>query len=589
MSDRRPGLEANALLPEELPSGAELLARGRKLGAGLPVTPTRYLATRGFRDERERKRAARERGEVTTHINLGYKNWELAAEAVNEINDRGRHLGFHVDRMALTADRRMGLPPKMRAEAIPETGQMLEGPEDWMGTGCDIDTQCECDDHNIGSPAAVHNTEWAIRSGMTYIGNLAQISYEYPLWPDDVSRLARSVEALGMLAAHREHCVLHNYLDDGFCGSFHDVTTMVGWAMLCRYLSSELVGIEQSQTHGSQWADPTYKQAFALALEAINPDGTPSALTHGDTNSFRPEDSFDRNAALLAIDAYHSAQRELTHPTGASLHVTPVSEAIRIPTIDDLVQSLTIGAEAVARARAAPGAIDWRPVYELRDRMLDGGRIVYERMHKGLAELGVDMRDPLQILLATTRLGAVKLEELFGAGEPDETYPRGRRPLVISEVLRRLFAWRDEVLTDVRERGGLPKLEAMRIVVASGDIHEYGLFVVCDLLERCGATVINAGTSVPPSEIAKVAREADAEAVAVGTYNGMALGLGTELAKELRRRDLTPQVFLGGRLTEERDGENSVDVREELRERGLHTCETIGEMIAGIRATMADQ
>src|SRR5207245_5565083 len=93
-----------------------------------------------------------------------------------------------------------------------------------------------------------------------------------------------------------------------------------------------------------------------------------------DTNSIGVRDNFDRNATLVAVDAYFSALREVRQPTGAALHVTPVTEAVRIPTVDDLDQSLIIGQEAIARARATPGLVDWRPIERLRQQMLSGGR-----------------------------------------------------------------------------------------------------------------------------------------------------------------------------------------------------------------------
>ena len=44
---------------------------------------------------------------------------------------------------------------------------------------------------------------------------------------------------------------------------------MVGWALFMRHVT-DLIGVDQSQTFGSQWTDPTLKQAYGLALDAIN-------------------------------------------------------------------------------------------------------------------------------------------------------------------------------------------------------------------------------------------------------------------------------------------------------------------------------
>jgi methylmalonyl-CoA mutase cobalamin-binding subunit len=576
------------LLPEDLPRGSDLVKAGRDRGRLLEVPTSRYCRERGVRSEREYKAYARDNGIQTTFVNVGYETWDETADVLNELAARGRAKGYVVDRATLIVDRRMGLPPELRPTAVPETGLMFNDDAEWLATGRDVGTQCQYADHNLFSPAALLNTEAAMKAGISYIGNLSQISWGWPPWDDDVERFCRTVQALGMISAKREVFVVENYQDDGFPGSFYDVATMLGWALFLRRVT-DLVGVDQSQTFGSQWSDPVLKQAYGLALDAINDTRVPPAVIHSDTNSIDVQGDFDRNAAMVAIDLYFTATRELRYPTGAALHATPVTEAVRIPTVDDLDQSLVIGHEALRRARATPGVVDWSPIKRLRDRMLDGGRRVFANLMAGLRELGVDTDDPLQLLLATYRIGAAKLEELFHAGSPDPAYPRGFEPVVMSEVARRLLAWRDDAIRRIGHDGGLPDLSGVKVVAASGDIHEYGLFVVREVLDRCGAAVIDLGTSVGSEDLAKVSREAAADAVAVSTLNGGALGFARNIKREFAKRDISPAVFLGGRLTEARGEDNSVDVREDLRHLGVHPCDTIDDMVRKIRAELAGQ
>jgi methylmalonyl-CoA mutase cobalamin-binding subunit len=574
------------LLPADLPSGPALVKAGRDRAAAFEIPASKYCRERGVRSEREYKAIARDSGILTTFINIGYETWEETASVLNELAARGRANGYVIDRATLIVDRRMGLPPELRTGAVRETGLMFDDLDEWLSTGEDVATQCQYADHNLFSPAAVMNTEAAMRSGISYIGNLAQISWGWPPWDDDVERFCRTVQALGMLSAKRDLFVVENYHDDGFQGSFYDVATMVGWALFMRHVT-DLIGVDQSQTFGSQWSDPMLKQAYGLALDAINTDRVPPAVIHSDTNSMGVHDNFDRNATLVALDAYFSALRETRQPTGAALHVTPVTEAVRIPTVDDLDQSLIIGQEAIARARATPGLVDWRPMEQLRDRMLTGGRRVFANIITGLRQLGVDSNDPLQLLLATYRVGAVKLEELFHAGKPDRAYPRGFEPVVMSEVAHRLLAWRDDTVARITGDGGLPDLSGIKVVAASGDIHEYGLFVVAQVLGRCGATVIDLGTSVGSEDLAKVAREAAADALAISTLNGGALGFAQNIQRELTKRHINPPLFMGGRLTESRGNEDSVDVRDDLRRLGVHPCDAVDDMVREIRHTLA--
>jgi methylmalonyl-CoA mutase cobalamin-binding domain/chain len=241
----------------------------------------------------------------------------------------------------------------------------------------------------------------------------------------------------------------------------------------------------------------------------------------------------------------------------------------------------------VKKARLDGGLIDWDPIYDVRDRILEGGRRVFKKLISGLAELGVDTKDPLQLLLATRRLGGSKLEELFGAGEPSSDYPRGFEPVVASDTLLRLLDRRDGVLEAIKLEGA-PDLEGLRIVTASNDIHEYGLFVLSGVLQHLGAKVTDLGTSVSTQEIAKVAVETDADVVALSTYNGMALSLGRQLLDELRSRGVGAPLFMGGRLNEDIGGEGAVDVRQRLREAGVHPADTVEQMVFDLQPILTD-
>jgi methylmalonyl-CoA mutase cobalamin-binding domain/chain len=568
----------------------DLVEAGRKRARTIPLGRSRYTEIHGVASDREYKERCRDAKTITTYLNLGYKSWSETAAALNEISARGRQLGFRLDRVSLIPDRRMGLPPDLRDKALEETGIMMRSEADWMGAARDTPVEPIWNDHNLGSPAALVNTEAALRAGFGYVGNLAQHNYGYPLWDDDVEQIARTVEAIGMIAEKAaDGIVLEAYIEDGFAASFHDLATALGWCMFHRYIAEELIGAPHSQSFGSTFSDPLLKQAFGLALDAINVHRVPPSFTHGDTNSFGPTDPFDRNAVIVSLDVYYTIARELRYPTGGAVHATPVSEAQRIPTVDELVQSLVIISEAEQRARLSGHLLDWRPILETRDRILEGGRKVHDKILAGLSELGVDIRDPLQLLLATRRLGGSKIEELFGAGEPDQSFPRGFKPIVPSDTLRRLMERFQEEMSTVTKDDRAPDLRGLRIIAASGDIHEYGLFVVSQVLNRLGAKVINLGTSVTSQTIAKVAVETDADAVALSTYNGGALSLGRQLLKQLNERGLRTAVFMGGRLTEDLPNNAAADVSNELEAEGVATCKTSADMVLRLKPILAAQ
>ncbi len=572
------------LVPSGLPASAELIREGSARGERITPQITRYQRLHGVTSERFYKERCRGDGTITHYINLGLKSWPETRDALALIDEECQRRSLRVDRVSLTADRRMGLPPETRAGAVEETGIMFWTPEDWAGISREIEPQGIINDHAIGSPASVVNAAAAIEAGVSYVGNLSQMSYGYPGAGSDVDQMICTVVAIAMVAAKKAHgVVLDSYIDDGYCASFHDAATSLAWCMLHRYVAEDLIGAAYSPGYGSSFADPVLKAAFGRALDAINVSRVPPSVVHGDTNTLDPSYALDRHAATVTCDVFFSIANELAQPTGTSVHATPLTEPRRIPTIEDIIQSLEIANEAERRARVSLPLIDWRPVDALRDRIVEGGRRVYERVLQGLAALGVDTADPLQLLVATRRLGAARIEELYGAGPPDSDFPRGFRPLVPTDTLRRALERRAAVVSESRERVPGLQLRGVRIVAASGDVHEYGLDVVTHALGELGCEVIDLGTSVDNELIAAAAAETAADAVALSTYNGVALSVVEDLVKRLAERGIRRPLFVGGRLTQDLGDAKSVDVSDRVAELGALPCGSVGEMLVQLR------
>ncbi len=185
MSTSHPDLEQ--LIPADLPDGRELVRAAKERAAGIPVGRARYVEMHGVKSDREYKERCRADGTITTYINLGYKTWDETRAALDEIVAAGKKRHFTLDRVSLIPDRRMGLPPGLREQALAETGIMMYTEEDWNGAARDTPVMPVWNDHNVGSPAATVNTEALLRAGFGYIGSLAQHQYGYPLWDDDAA------------------------------------------------------------------------------------------------------------------------------------------------------------------------------------------------------------------------------------------------------------------------------------------------------------------------------------------------------------------------------------------------------------------
>src|SRR3954454_10778917 len=109
----------------------------------------------------------------------------------------------------------------------------------------------EAADNTIGGPGSVEDARDALQSGTSSIGVLSQYSWRWPYYDDDVSQTTQVLTAAGMLAAFKdEGVVFDSYLEDGYPGVFHDYANYVGWAMVERYISEELIGAAYSPSWG---------------------------------------------------------------------------------------------------------------------------------------------------------------------------------------------------------------------------------------------------------------------------------------------------------------------------------------------------
>ena len=119
-------IDIETLIPRDLPNGMELVERGRQRARAIDVPIGRYPRLRNVGSDREYKERCRAEGKITTYINLGYKTWAETREAIEYIQAKGRQLGFELDRVSLIPDRRMGLPPELRSQALEETPDRMQ-------------------------------------------------------------------------------------------------------------------------------------------------------------------------------------------------------------------------------------------------------------------------------------------------------------------------------------------------------------------------------------------------------------------------------------------------------------------------------
>jgi methylmalonyl-CoA mutase cobalamin-binding subunit len=352
--------------------------------------------------------------------------------------------------------------------------------------------------------------------------------------------------------------------------------------MFERYLIDEVMGSRLSIAYGGLTHNPVSKTAVILALEKIKPEGTFNSFYHCNTTAYSAE--VDENYAVLSIDDLYTMLAQLRTRSGAATLSIPVTEALRIPTAEEIVQVQTVAHRIARDAPRLMESFNWDHIEAIADRMIDGGRRFHENIMQGLEELGVDMGDPMQLLLTIRRMGAQAIENRWGVGELPTSDAEIYEPEIPTDTFLDFVERRNRVKT-IFGAGPRKPRDAVQLVVGSTDIHEYAMFLIIEGLQQAGIQPIVAGTSVDPDEFADLALEAGASAILISTHNGMALTYARQLQKECADRGLDLKIAMGGTLNQDVEGLNApIDVKDQLREIGVVVCTDVTDILNLLQA-----
>lgn len=576
-------LQRARLIPEtNLPDAQELIAQGRALAQTARVQPGPFLQKYNVASESEFKRQRMAQNAIMFHSQIGYRQFEKSKRAYAEIYERLAAAGWRIDRYGICLDWNMGYPWAERAQRPRGTGMLLEQPEDFIALTHSAPVAPHFGDFMIGMPAAVENVSAALAAGSTSIGNLGQyFTYRLPHWHDELATTRATVQALALCAAQPVEILIHSNLDDGFAPLFNDLACVLGMVLLERYLVEDLFGGKMTHCYGHTFENPLTRLAFQRALARVNPN--PGSMIYGNTTIYLEGavENYANLASYLLVDII--AQKLL--PTGHAVNPIPVTEAMRIPEIDEIVDAQRFANQLAARAENFPFIMDTARADEIAAQLIVGGKKFQENILQGLTDAGIDVRNPVELLLALRRCGAKKLEQAFGPGELRAE--RGRAPVVTATTLAALQARADKIVNalDADTRAELSAAGAV-VCVASTDVHEYGKILLETILERLEMQVIDCGIAADPDAVARRAQNSHADAIAISTYNGIALTYLRSLRAELARLGISPLIFIGGRLNQVPDNTPSsmpVDVSADLKNLGAQVCLKPEDMLTQLR------
>lgn len=547
-----------------LPDFNRLRQQAIGLASQITVGRSAFLDEYGVQSELEYKQQAMRDNHVMYHAHIGMNDVDATTRALARIHDELSLKGYRLDRAGFAIDRRMGLPPEMRSAAAAETGPMLVQDEDWRNLAHSAPIQPHLGDFMIGQPASVDNAIRALRIGCTTIGNLSQyFTFEAPGWTDAAETAAQTYTAMALLGQFREQgAMLHSYLEDGFGALFRHCSSVAAWAMLERYLVEELIGARLTHCIGGLTRDPVKRAGWVLALHTIHRGEQVGSMIYGDTLSFGHE--FEKNRAVTAEYLLWDILLQLHAPSGHALLPLPVTEAIRIPSADEIIEAQLFGRQVEASARRLYPHVDFSAAESFAETVCREGAEIYQNALSGLADMGVDITNPLQMLYVLKKLGAQGFEQLFAAdqsGSPEFVTDMYAMAQGVIDEYRPLFA-------EARFRD---RVRGKRFLVASSDVHEHAAGSLAQLLSETGAEIVYLGAEQNPSDLVAALLAQPVDALLLSTHNGMALEYASQLKQLLDEASLSLPVIIGGVLNQKIDAQAlPVPVIDDLKALGMH-------------------
>ena len=378
--------------------------------------------------------------------------------------------------------------------------------------------------------------------------------------------------AMAVMAALRKRgTLIHSYLEDGFGAHFHDCATIAAWAVLERYIVEDLLGGKLAHCIGGLTCDPVKRAGWVFALDAIHDHDCVGSMFYGDTLSFTQNPAI--NQSVVAEYLIWDVLAQLECPTGHALLPIPVTEAIRVPSDEEIAEIQHFGQRMERAARTLQPHVDLSASRRFADQAVSMGKTVAVRALDGLKEVGVDVKDPVQLLYVMKGLGPAVFELNFGAGEIDEAFSHGRKPVLPTDV----YEMSRRYLEEHREHFAQPRMREVfrgrRLIIASTDVHEFAIEIIHRLLSEAGAEMINLGAEMNPEEIVDAAVHENADGILLSTHNGMALDYGKRLKETMSDRKNDIPIFMGGILNQKLiDEALPVDVSEDLKALGFHAC-----------------
>lgn len=558
-----------SLIPKDFPNGKELVEEGRRMAADIPWEKSRFLKESGYASHLEYRKENLKKGKQTYQLLVGLSTLEEELDAVKQIHDFHERTGFEVRSLQSIPSSLVGLPPEYWEGAPKPTSYMMEKEEDWLAHTQAAPVDICWQDWHLASPNNLKETEYALKAGTSRLGCFSTFIWEYPGYHEEKKRFSDMCRTMGILSAKKEEgldCI--TYPEDGLPGFFMDVVSYLGYEMLEHYIIEDLCGARMALSFGGLLSEILPRMSFALAMEKLY--GTPEhpfvTYYNGSTTEQWDHD-LESNYGLAASEMLIQSIINLKYDMPVVINPVSITEALRVPTLEELFNIVRCGIGAERKAKEWLQFIDFTKFEEMRDLLIEKGTLFYNNVLKGFREAGVNLEDPLELILVLRRFDPVRFEQEF---HPSQQEFGAFQPYVPTQLGKETMETKERIVAELKEKGYAGAMKGKKIICASADGHSYGLLLIDHVWSDMNAEVVNSGTNMEPSFLLDLYDEEDADAICISVHCGQLLDYAKQLKEQEKKRGRKYNIVLGGMLNAIVEGHREpVDVSEQIDEMGF--------------------
>ena len=487
-----------SLKPQAHPDGMEMWREGYEKGKTIEFGKGGFIRSQSkYKNHAEMKRDLMKQGKIYWNILLGLATLEEQVEAEKKLYEFSQRSGLQIHSIQSIPSGLVALPPEWREKAPATTSYEMYTHEDYEAQqgACPIDVSFN--DYHLSTPNGYANTILAIEHGSPTIGEFCQFNWGFFGYNDNVERMSNMVRALGLVAAKKDDYVeVKTYLDDGYAGYFLDCASYIGYAMLEHYICTTLCGARYTIGFGGLLSENDTRCAVAMALDKVlsTEDQPVLRYLNGSTN-LQWDHDIHGNYGVSVPEMLFEILVEKKYHMGLGINPVSITEKLRVPTLQELEDIFAAGKRAEEKAEEWLPYFNFEPLEKMRDVMAEEGEKLFRNSLEGFKEAGIDIEDPVEMLLVLMEMNPIRYEQMFHS----TTYGTSStdiQPFYTTVLGRQTMQMKQEILDELDEKKMRGSLTGKTIVVGSGDAHTYGLVLVEGVLQEMGAETVNAGVDM---------------------------------------------------------------------------------------------